>query len=149
MNSSGLTILNGDLFSAQAPAIGHGVNLAGVMGAGIAVQMKRRFPAMFSAYAKACAHGSLKTGDVLPWRAGGGRWVYNLVTQDKPGPHASLEWVEESVHRALDHADQNHVPVLALPMIGCGIGGVEVGGCRSSAQSSSASPCSRTRSLDP
>jgi O-acetyl-ADP-ribose deacetylase (regulator of RNase III) len=37
-----LTLVEGDLFDLQMPAIGHGCKCRGSMGAGIAVQFKRR-----------------------------------------------------------------------------------------------------------
>jgi len=43
----------GDLFSSDCPALGQGVNTLGLMGAGIAVEFRRRWPAMAEAYRQA------------------------------------------------------------------------------------------------
>lgn len=120
-----LTIRHGDLFTTDAPALGHGVNVDGLMGAGIAAQFAARFPAMLEAYRAQCRSGALRPGGMFAWvDLDSGRWVYNLASQDRPGRRARLGWVESSARAALAHADTHGVPVVALPQIGCGIGGL-------------------------
>lgn len=45
----------GDILQTEAEALVNTVNCVGVMGRGIALQFKKRFPANFKAYAAACA----------------------------------------------------------------------------------------------
>lgn len=121
-----VTHRHGDLFSADAPALAQGVNCRGVMGAGIAVQFRKRYPTMFQAYVGLCGSGDLKPGDVFPWLdERTGRWVYNLATQAKPGRDARLDAVDAAVGRMVAHATAHDVPAVALPEIGCGIGGLD------------------------
>lgn len=115
----------GSLFDTEAPAIGHGVNCAGVMGAGIAVLFKRTWPAMFEEYRHACMSSKLTPGGLLPYRDGRGRVIYNLASQDRPGPHASLDLVRQSVADMIQHATAHGITRIALPRIGCGIGGLD------------------------
>lgn len=119
-----LDIRYGDLFTTTAPALGHGVNVDGLMGAGIAVMFQRKFTGLLLAYRAACRNGVLRPGGVFPWRAEDGRWIYNIASQDRPGRRARLEWVRSAAAEALEHADANGVSVIALPQIGCGIGGL-------------------------
>jgi O-acetyl-ADP-ribose deacetylase (regulator of RNase III) len=114
----------GDLFSNTALAIGHGVNRRGLMGAGIAVAFKQKFPLMYEQYALMCNRQLLPMGEVFPYYVGDGRWVYNLVTQDAPGPNANLYSVQASVMKAMRHANDYGVPRIAIPQVGCGIGGL-------------------------
>jgi O-acetyl-ADP-ribose deacetylase (regulator of RNase III) len=58
------------------------------------------------------------------------RWIYNIASQDQPGPNARLEWFEVGLVRSLKHAEENFVPTIAMPRIGCGIGGLEWGDVR-------------------
>jgi O-acetyl-ADP-ribose deacetylase (regulator of RNase III) len=120
----------GDLFTTSATAIGHGVNVDGLMGHGIAVQFKNRFPDMHEQYRTLCREGKLLPGETYIYRAGSwtrGRdlWVYNIASQDRPGRTAKLEWLYTGIRTALRHADANSVGTLALPRIGAGIGGLE------------------------
>ena len=62
------TMVTGDLFDLGLPAIGHGCNCSGSMGAGIAVQFKRRFAAMYQEYRRA-GSGTARRGRLSPGRA--------------------------------------------------------------------------------
>lgn len=113
----------GDIFSTTMPAIGHGVNVRGAMGAGIAVLFRNRFSEMYEAYRNACATGALQPGYFFPFEENG-TWIMNLASQDNPGPHARLEWVESSLAFTLDFMNEYEITGLALPRIGAGIGGL-------------------------
>jgi O-acetyl-ADP-ribose deacetylase (regulator of RNase III) len=114
----------GDIFTTQSKGIGHGVNVAGVMGHGIAVQFKQRFPDMYSAYNTLCRQGHLLPGETMIWEPAPGLFVYNIASQDEPGRNASYAWLEQGVKAALIHADENGLTTIALPRIGSGIGGL-------------------------
>lgn len=117
--------VTGDLFAQGADAIGHGVNCRGVMGAGIAVAFRQRFPAMYAQYRVECREHRLALGGVFPWRDdASGLVVYNLASQDRPGRHATLAALRSSLTVTLTHAERVGVRSLALPRIGCGIGGL-------------------------
>lgn len=121
--------VTGDLLASGLPALAHGCNCRGVMGAGIAVQFAARWPAMEREYARQCEEGKFRPGDVMTWHASprNGTWVFNLATQDNPGPCASLEAIAASVTKMLGIARLLHVYRVGLPRIGCGIGGLKWG----------------------
>jgi O-acetyl-ADP-ribose deacetylase (regulator of RNase III) len=120
---------NGDIFTTHARAIGHGVNTHGMMGAGIAVQFSKRFPDMEEEYRKACKDGSLKGGGVMPWSIkpafGPDLMIFNIASQEKPGANASYDFLVSGVKLATDICELAGQPVLALPRIGSGIGGLD------------------------
>ena len=120
-----LKFIVGDLFTTQLPAIGHGVNIHGVMGSGIAPIIKKKYPAVFPPYKKACQDGSLTPGLMLPVEVEPGMWVFNLASQDKPGRHARLDWLAESLERSFITATELNLPGFAIPRIGAGIGGLK------------------------
>lgn len=114
----------GDLFTSTAAAYAHGVNTAGLMGAGIAVNFKHAYPLMYRVYRHACKTGVLIPGDILAWTEGN-RTVYNIASQDKPGRNARLEWFESGLIAALEMAGRENTDTIAMPRIGCGIGGLD------------------------
>lgn len=124
---SRLIIQHGDIWTTTARAIGHGVNVDGKMGAGIAVQFRERFPAMYDEYVRQCEDGTLEPGEIFAWEANKKppQFIYNIASQDRPGPHAQIDWLRRGVALAQDHAVKHHIPMIALPMIGAGIGGLE------------------------
>jgi O-acetyl-ADP-ribose deacetylase (regulator of RNase III) len=119
-----LILRTGDMFTSDAPALAHGVNIAGVMGAGVAKFVKQKFPDAFLEYRTACWTGQLRPGGVHIFDEGF-PVIYNVASQDLPGPHAKLTWLDTGIRAALTHADLNELSVIALPRIGCGIGGLD------------------------
>src|SRR5712691_6142837 len=79
-----LTLQHGDLLQQQVDAIVNTVNTVGVMGKGIALQFKQKWPENFKAYAKACARGEIKLGKMFIYDAGGllrPRFIINFPTK--------------------------------------------------------------------
>jgi O-acetyl-ADP-ribose deacetylase (regulator of RNase III) len=120
-----ITYRTGDLFASGLPAIAHGVNCQGVMGAGIAAQFRRRWPDMYEAYRKQCGQfGGLIPGDVIPWKHPGGV-IFNLATQLDPGADAQPWMITAAVGRMIREAHYSYgITEIGLPMIGCGFGGL-------------------------
>ncbi|HTQ46203.1 MAG TPA: macro domain-containing protein [Polyangiaceae bacterium] len=115
----------GDLFAAKGiRAWAHGCNCAGSMGAGIAVEFKRRFPRMFDEYRTRCADGRFGLGDVFVWSEGE-MTVYNLGTQEHWRKKAQLAALAKAVTRMVSLAEKGGVERIALPRIGSGLGGLD------------------------
>ncbi len=114
----------GDLFAQQdVGAYAHGCNCRGQMGAGIAAQFRARYPLMYRNYWWACQCRLLRPGMAMPWMTRGPA-VYNLMTQDLPGPHAEPWAITAAVGQMIAMARRCHVRTIGLPLIGCGIGGL-------------------------
>ncbi|MBD5370127.1 MAG: macro domain-containing protein [Bacteroides sp.] len=114
----------GNIFSIEGVSnYAHGCNCAGAMGKGIALEFKRRFPEMYREYRKRCLRKEFRPGDVFGYCYGDG-YVYNLATQLRMGPHATLDNIRNSIRLMLEMANENEVRDIALPAIGAGIGGL-------------------------
>ena len=120
----------GDLFTTDAFYLGHGVNCRGKMGAGIAKTFKEKFPVNYDSYAKACQSMRLNPGEVFSIYENH-RVILNMATQLEPGKDARYDAVFNSALVAAKKvADPNSYwknmkRVIAIPEIGCGIGGLE------------------------
>ncbi len=114
----------GDLFSQGFQAIGHGVNCRGAMGAGIALQFARRWPAMEREYRRRCWDGMLVLGSIHVW-TDGTITIYNMATQRFPGPNANLRAIRTSLALSLTDAEQKGISEIGIPRIGSGIGGLD------------------------
>lgn len=124
----------GDLFTQPAQAFAHGCNCQGVMGAGIAHEFRRRYPAMFSAYRSRClaVPRQFNPGDAWLWQQPGLPGVFNLATQEYYGRQgrARLDWLTQSLIAMCRQADVTGITTIALPMIGAGLGGLDQGDVR-------------------
>jgi O-acetyl-ADP-ribose deacetylase (regulator of RNase III) len=114
----------GDLFDADADALAHGINCKGAMAAGIAAEFARRYPRMEKQYVERCQLDLIRPSSYFFW-AGDRPLVYNLATQMFPGSDARLTWVKRSVDAMLTHARGVGIQSIAMPRIGCGIGGLQ------------------------
>ena len=129
----------GNLFdSTDVQAIAHGVNCCGVMGAGIAVEFKRRYPLMFREYRKVCFAPIVNDDDIgMPWGTTfdwldetNNLVVFNLFTQPNINGRiglASPESIYLCFHTMLNLAlvKYPHVTDIGIPRIGAGLGGLE------------------------
>lgn len=125
-----LSYKHGDLFAGGEEAIAHGVNCRGVMGSGIAVGFRQRYPDMYESYRIICDKNQLQLGGVIPWGQGDAKpglcpLVYNLATQVDPGPNASYHGIMVAVDKMLGELDRCGIHQVGIPQIGCGIGGLE------------------------
>ena len=54
-----LTVKIGDLFASGAQTLVNTVNCVGVMGKGVALEFKKRFPDMYEDYERRCKEGNI------------------------------------------------------------------------------------------
>lgn len=115
----------GDLLHAGLPAWGHGVNLEGVMGSGIARQVRAEHPEVFRAYKVAIENGTLQPGGAQPVRLKDGTIVFNMATQIYQGPWASVNLIMLSMVQVMYELSEVGIDRFGIPLIGCGIGGLD------------------------
>ncbi len=120
--------VKGDLFETDLKVIGHGVNLRGIMGGGVAAEIKRRYPRVFETYQQICLFKpeEFRLGDVLPAsQTRNDPIIFNMATQDLPGADARYNAITNAAFSALALAKSLDVPEIAIPKIGTGIGELE------------------------
>lgn len=126
-----MKIIQGNLLalaeSGQFDIIAHGANCFHVMGAGIAAQIKERYPEAYEAdlgteYGNISKLGGYSYAQVT--RNGVSFTVVNAYTQFMTGPMARLEAVEQSMRSVAALA--RPTGRVGVPAIGCGIGGLEM-----------------------
>ncbi len=115
----------GNLFDMGLPALGHGCNCTGAMGAGIALQFRKRWPEMYEEYRQFCGEGTALPGDVYPYEAEDGLLIFNMLTQPVPGPTATLDHIESALRRSIDMCVEEGIKELGIPRVGAGLGGLK------------------------
>lgn len=126
-----LKFVHGNLLDAPNPIIAHGCNAQGVMGAGVALAIKKRWPATFRDYEFALASGALQLGEVVwSWRdADQSKLVGHIMSQQNYGTaknfrYASYDAIDKGLRLVAERSklDFDKNPV-AIPVIGAGLGG--------------------------
>lgn len=118
----------GNLLEAPVDAVVNAVNTVGVMGKGIALMFKERFPENYKAYAAACKVGEVVVGRMFV-TAGveltGPRWIINFPTKQDWRRPSRLEWVVAGLEDLKEVIREKGIRSIALPALGCGNGGLD------------------------
>ena len=115
----------GDLLRADVDAVVNPVNTVGVMGKGLARQVRDAFPDVFAAYAAACARGEVTVGRVhVVVRSTPPRWVLNLPTKTHWRQPAQLGHVRAGLVDLIAQVRALELGSIAVPALGCGLGGL-------------------------
>lgn len=117
--------LIGDIFASDAQTLVNTVNCVGVMGKGVALEFKKRFPALFDDYAERCKRGQVRLGEPYVFREGGGRLVLNFPTKGHWRSPSRLADIEAGLDYFVEHYAGWGVTSVAFPPLGCGNGGLE------------------------
>ena len=119
---------SGNLFNSAPDAIGQGINVEGVMGAGIAKTFASLYPEMLREYVALCKSDGITPGTAWVWADDrSDDIVLNIASQDRRGANARLIWLRTGLVDAIRQLRviRPETSVIALPRIGCGIGGLE------------------------
>ena len=120
-----LKFTQGDIFAANAQALVNPVNCVGVMGAGLALAFKRRFPENFLQYAEACRRQEVATGKLFVTEAGTHpRWLVNFPTKQHWRNPSRLEWIAEGLSDLARVLRDRKITSVAIPALGAGLGGL-------------------------
>jgi len=120
-----IQIFVGDLFESQAQTLVNTVNCVGVMGKGVALEFKRRFPAMYEDYAKRCDRGEVRLGEPYLYRYLMPPWIVNFPTKDHWRSVAKLDDIVRGLEFLIAHYREWGITSLAVPPLGCGNGQLE------------------------
>ena len=116
-----------NLLEADAEALVNAVNTVGVMGKGIALQFKRRFPENFRAYERACKKDDVQIGKMFTVYLGEStnpRYIINFPTKRSWREKSRLEYVREGLEDLLCEIERLGIRSIAVPSLGCGNGGL-------------------------
>lgn len=114
----------GDLLESDADALINTVNCKGVMGKGLALQFKKKYPSNFKIYKDACTSGYLRPGKMLTVKEDG-KYIINFPTKDDWRNRSKIEYIEEGLESLLNEIEEHNLKSIAIPPLGCGNGGLD------------------------
>lgn len=120
-----MKILVGDILQSKAQTLINTVNCVGIMGKGIALEFKSRFPEMFADYMHRCERKEVKPGVPYLYRGLFPPQVVNFPTKDHWKSVSRLADVERGLQHLLAHYKEWGITSLAIPPLGCGNGQLE------------------------
>ncbi|XXJ18451.1 type II toxin-antitoxin system antitoxin DNA ADP-ribosyl glycohydrolase DarG [Desulfovibrio caledoniensis] len=122
-----ITLTKGNLLKSDAEALVNTVNTVGVMGKGIALQFKKAFPENFEQYAKACKLGVVVPGSMFVTKTTDlidPKFIINFPTKKHWRGKSKVEYIEEGLNALVKVVQDKHIKSIAIPPLGCGLGGL-------------------------
>lgn len=117
----------GNLLDSDAQAIVNTVNTDGVMGKGIALQFKKRFPLNYKAYVKACKSGECRIGRMFITEEERSdfmehRYIINFPTKTTWRKPSEYVYIEEGLRQLVCDIKRLGITSIAIPPLGAGNG---------------------------
>ncbi len=113
--------IEGNIFNSPAQVIVNTVNTVGVMGKGLALSFKKRYPKMFDAYKHACDKHQLTVGKLMLYYAPD-HWILLFPTKENWRNPSKLEYLEAGLHKFVNTYADKGITSIAFPKLGCGNG---------------------------
>jgi len=124
-----ISLISGNIFHSEMQTIAITVNCVGVMGKGIALEMKNKVPEAYQKYRDLCSTGKMKIGESIVYdedleSLNGKKLVFFPTKSHWRNPSKLFE-----IKLALKHFVENYgtmgIESIAFPALGCGNGGLD------------------------
>lgn len=115
----------GDIFESTAHTLVNTVNTVGVMGKGIALGFRKRFPEMFEDYVRRCERREVQLKRPYIYRRLTPPHIINFPTKEHWRSVSKLDDITEGLSYLRMHIQEWGVTSLAVPPLGCGEGRLE------------------------
>ena len=117
--SEKFTISYKSIFDTPADAYVNTINCVGAMGAGIALEFKKRYPKMFDHYKSECLRHAIRPGDCYTYFDYEHQiYLLGLAVKDDWKHWSTLEWMESSIKSLKLCILENDIKSVNLPLIG-------------------------------
>lgn len=137
-----LSVLDGDMFFSLAQTLTVSVNIGGIMGKGVASRAKYQFPDVYVHYQDLCRRNQLKMGTPVLYKRelsfdyefadepltikelNGETWFLLFPTKKHWSDNSDIRDVEAGLKWIVENYKKEGIKSLALPALGCGLGGL-------------------------
>ena len=124
--ANNITIINGNIFNTKAQTIVNTVNCDGVMGKGIALVFKLRYPLMFDIYCQHCDNGLIDIGKLWLYRGeSNAPWVLNFPTKKHWSDPSEYSYIEDGLSKFVTTYKEKGITSIAFPLLGANNGGLD------------------------
>ena len=119
-----ISIIEGNIFNSGCETLVNTVNCSGVMGRGIALEFRLRYPQMFDKYVALCQAGKLRPGLLWLYRAED-KTVLNFPTKDSWKSPSKWQYLESGLAKFTESYQQKQIRSIAFPLLGTHNGGLD------------------------
>lgn len=123
-----MKFITGNLLDANTDALVNTVNTVGIMGKGIALQFKERFPINYKVYAAECKAGKVQVGKMLVVKdnsMNGEKLIINFPTKTEWFKKSQYNYIEDGLKDLVSVIKLYQIKSIAIPPLGSGNGGLK------------------------
>ncbi len=117
-----IEIIKGDIFSTSCYALVNPVNIVGVMGKGLALNFKIKYPDMYNEYKELCRKNKLNIGVLHFYKVNSSRIIINFPTKEHWKNPSKLSYISSGLNYFVNNYKLYDINSIAFPKIGCGFG---------------------------
>ena len=118
---SQIKIIKGNIFNSSAQTLVNTVNTVGVMGSGIALEFRLRYPEMYNKYVDYCKQKQMQIGKLWIYKAKD-RWILNFPTKENWKDDSKIEYLEKGLQKFVDTYKIKGITSVAFPILGANLG---------------------------
>lgn len=119
-----MNIVKGNIFTTKCQTIVNTVNCVGVMGAGIALEMRYRYPNMFFKYKELCDNNLYEIGKLFLYKTNK-RWILNFPTKKHWKYPSKPEYIKLGLQKFTETYKSKGITSVAFPLLGAHNGGLK------------------------
>lgn len=112
------------IFNQEVQTIVNTVNCVGVMGSGIALECRLRYPELFEDYVRLYKNKEVKIGKPYLYKYPN-RWILNFPTKRHWKYNSNIRWIEDGLKYLKDNYKKMGITSIALPKLGSDKGGLD------------------------
>lgn len=120
-----IKVLIGDIFQSNAQTLVNTVNCVGVMGKGVALEFKKRWPNLMQDYEQKCALKEVQPGVPYLYTDILGTSIINFPTKGHWRSASRLDDIKKGLKLFVENYKTWKIESVAFPPLGCGNGGLE------------------------
>lgn len=113
-----LKYYDGTIFNAPVKTYVNTVNCVGVMGAGIALEFKLRYPEMYDDYVKRCKQEKITVGKPYIYEHSNDIWIMNFPTKNHWKYPSKIEWIQEGLKYFVENYKKRDIKSISFPKLG-------------------------------
>lgn len=115
-----------NIFNSKAQVIVNTVNCVGVMGKGVALVFKLRYPKMFEIYQDYCKQKFIGIGKLWLYKGeNDAPWVLNFPTKIHWKYPSKIEYIEKGLSKFVETYKEKDIHSIAFPLLGTHNGGLD------------------------
>ena len=124
---SNITFKKGNIFSSDKQTIVNTINCVGVMGKGVALGFRLRYPEMYEKYKEFCKNKQITIGKLWLYKRPqeDSKWVLNYKTKFHRKYTRKKEYLEAGLQKFVETYQEKGITSIAFPLLGTHNGGLD------------------------